>query len=328
MDGCEPTVVKVSVSIITYNQEPYIGDAIDSVLMQRANFDYEIVVGDDGSTDRTREILLDRQIKHEGKIRLLFHEKNMGDYGRSNLVITLNACRGEYVAILDGDDYWTSSDKLQRQADFLDRHRECSACFHRFKLRDEHGRETVAARPPGRRTFYTLEDVLLGNFIGFSTTMFRRGLFELPAWYMGDVVGDWVVHVLNAEQGNIGFIDDVMTACRDHDDSMSHLGGGVWLRTLGIQTCLILKEQFGRKRHRALDCCVSRLYCKLAKTYHRQQKMDLARDSVVKALASFRFHRRMPWRELLFAISLVYFPRINLLWRFTKRAVSSSARHS
>src|SRR3982751_285794 len=121
--------MKVSVLILVYNQERYIRNTIDSVLMQQVNFDYEIVIGEDASTDDTRTIVLQLAQQHSNRIRVLLRDttdaerdRAAGLGGKSNFVQGLHACRGEYVALLDGDDYWTDPLKLQKQVDFLDNH--------------------------------------------------------------------------------------------------------------------------------------------------------------------------------------------------------------
>ena len=109
--------IKVSVCMITYNHERFIAQAVESALMQETDFDYEIVIGEDCSTDGTRQVLLDLHDRHPDRIRLLLREKNIG--ASHNFVGTLEACRGEYVAFLDGDDYWTCPNKLQKQANSI-----------------------------------------------------------------------------------------------------------------------------------------------------------------------------------------------------------------
>ena len=123
---------KVSVSLLAYNHELFIEQALDSILAQQVNFDYEIVIGEDCSQDNTREIILDYQEKNSDKIRIFLSKKPLNDRksGRLNFVRNLEACRGEYIALLDGDDYWTSPYKLQKQVDYLDNHPEFSICFH------------------------------------------------------------------------------------------------------------------------------------------------------------------------------------------------------
>src|SRR5579864_5088925 len=118
--------MKVSVMMITYNHERFIAQALESVLAQRVNFDYEIVIGEDCSTDRTREILLEFCRRYPKRIVPLLKDKNVG--AMRNVEATLAACRGQYLALLEGDDYWTCEDKLQRQIDFLDEHPDYAIC--------------------------------------------------------------------------------------------------------------------------------------------------------------------------------------------------------
>ena len=112
----------LSVGIITYNHASFIRQCLDSVLMQKADFDFEIVVGDDGSVDGTQEVLKEYQGLYPNKIVLLLNDKNEGI--SKNYKNVLTRCRGKYVALCEGDDYWTAEDKLQKQVEFLESHKE------------------------------------------------------------------------------------------------------------------------------------------------------------------------------------------------------------
>jgi len=108
----------VSVYMITYNHESYIAQAIEGIMMQQTDFPIELVIGEDCSTDRTREICLEYQDKYPEIIRLLLPEKNIGIYKNSKS--TFIECKGKYIAICEGDDYWTDPLKLQKQVYFLE----------------------------------------------------------------------------------------------------------------------------------------------------------------------------------------------------------------
>lgn len=120
-------MLKVSVCITTYNLEPYITQTLDSVLCQETSFDYEVIVGDDFSTDRTREILLQYKEQYPDKIILHFQKENVG-VNRNDYDL-INLAKGEYIAWCDGDDYWLTKDKLQKQVDILDANPDFS-CVH------------------------------------------------------------------------------------------------------------------------------------------------------------------------------------------------------
>lgn len=213
--------MKLSVLMITYNHEKFITQALESVLMQVVNFDYEIVIGEDCSTDDTRNIVLDYQQKYPEKIRTLLPEKNLGML--RNFVGTYEACQGDYVALLEGDDFWTSQNKLQVQVDFLDQNPGCVICFHAVQVVSEYEPSSAYVnRMPGGRSIFTLRDLLDENFIPNCSMMFREGLFgEFPDWFFQQSQGDWSLHILNAQYGDVGYLDEVMASYRVH-------AGGAW----------------------------------------------------------------------------------------------------
>jgi len=212
--------LKVSVLCITYNHEQFIAQAIQSVLMQKTNFDYELVIGEDCSQDETREIVTSFQRRQPEKIRALLWERNLG--AATNFIRTYQACQGTYVAILDGDDYWTSSHKLQKQVDFLQTHPECSGCFHSVKRVCEDNQSSRILSPRGRKRMYKFADFGAGLVANACSMMFRNNLIgKIPDWYEKSLNGDWIFQILHAEHGDIGFIDEVMAVYRIHR-------GGIW----------------------------------------------------------------------------------------------------
>jgi len=214
--------MKVSVLTITYNHERFIAQALDSALMQQVYFNYEIVVGDDCSTDSTRKILADYQRKFPDKIRLLLPEQNLGMM--ANFAATLKECCGQFIALLEGDDYWTSPDKLQRQVDLLEAHPECCASFHNVLVVHDGAPEQdrLFHQHPLGKQFFDLKDVATNHFIPTCSTLFRnRQPQALPDWFLELPMGDWPLHILNAEHGSYAYLDQVMANYRVHQ-------GGVW----------------------------------------------------------------------------------------------------
>ena len=131
---------KLSVILITYNHEKYSEKALDSVLSQVTDFPFEIVIGDDCSPDDTKNIIREYRDKYPDIIRIVHREKNTGR-PTLNVYETTMKCRGDYLAYLEGDDYWTDSDKLQKQMDFLNEHPEYIACTHSHKMIDDNGND-------------------------------------------------------------------------------------------------------------------------------------------------------------------------------------------
>lgn len=126
---------KVSICMLTYNHEKYIDHALKSILCQKVDFLYEIVIGDDCSSDRTREVLLDYKKKYPDKIKLVLHKRNFGV--TKNMYSVMKHMRGQYIAFLEGDDYWCDDLKLKQQVDFLDKHIEYIGCTHSYHVVDE-----------------------------------------------------------------------------------------------------------------------------------------------------------------------------------------------
>jgi len=208
--------VKASVCIIAYNVEAFIAQALDTALAQQTNFDFEVVVGEDGSQDSTREIIAGYYGRYPNLIRPILREKRLGTVG--NFAATVLACRGRYIAMLDGDDFWNSPRKLQIQADFLDAHPECSGCYHNaYILNEENPALSRLHHSRPQKPFLYLHDLVRGNPVCSGSMVFRAGLIkDFPGWYYGMHVQDWPLYVLNAHFGPVGYIDEVLSTYRIH----------------------------------------------------------------------------------------------------------------
>jgi len=170
----------VSVAIMTYNHSKYIAKAIESVLMQKVNFKYEIVIAEDFSTDGTRKIVQDYYKKYPDKIRLVLQEKNVGMQANSDSL--RKACRGVYRANLEGDDYWVSDNKLQYQVDFLENNRDFIAIGGNFKCVDEYGKECRFPWGDIRNTYcfddeYTIKHLKKWLLFAHTSTVCFRNIF-------------------------------------------------------------------------------------------------------------------------------------------------------
>lgn len=207
--------MKVSVCMITYNHESFISEAIESVLMQQTNFDYELVIGEDCSTDRTREICLQYQAKYPDKIKLRLPEKNMGM--QPNVIANLKACTGEYIAMLEGDDYWIDPLKLQKQVDFLEKNPELIACFHDvINLNDNEGLYYESPRVFGNRKIFDINDIVSSWFINTCSLVFRNLDFQLPAFMSEVYAGDQFLSLTLAMHGKFYYFNDAMAVYRVH----------------------------------------------------------------------------------------------------------------
>jgi len=217
--------VRLSVCIITYNHEEFVEQAITSVLNQEVSFDYEIVVGQDCSTDSTAEVLRRLVASNPGRLKVENREKNLGS--RENFTKTLAACQGEYIAFLEGDDFWTSRHKLELQVGFLDQHKEASFCFHRTRSLNAMDQSVEFVLPPYDPPTLSSIDFLLqeSNPVAINSVVARRTcLTDLSSWLADIKPGDWPLCLMLARQGRVGYLPMEMSRYRVHaGGSWSHL---------------------------------------------------------------------------------------------------------
>jgi glycosyltransferase involved in cell wall biosynthesis len=211
--------MRLSVCIITYNHEQFIEQCIRSVLEQDVNFDYDVVVGDDCSTDSTASILAKLESENPNRLKVIYNKTNIG--GQLNLKQTLAACKGEFIAFLEGDDYWTSTQKLQLQVDFLDKHIQASGVFHRTRAVDvtDPSRKYFLPGPdtPEFCSFDFLFQFHYGNPIAVGSLVARHAsLADIDTWLAGVKPGDWLIGMMLATKGPIGFIPLEMSHYRLH----------------------------------------------------------------------------------------------------------------
>jgi glycosyltransferase involved in cell wall biosynthesis len=166
----------VSIAVTTYNQENFIAETLDGILMQKTNFNFEIVIGEDCGTDNTIDILKKYKIKYPDKIKLLDSIKNYGI--ELNLLRTIKKCIGKYIAICDGDDYWIDENKLQNQVDFLEKNQDYGTIATlRKDFIQEHNilKNIIKSFSESYKTI-SFENFLYKNFITPSTVLFRKKL--------------------------------------------------------------------------------------------------------------------------------------------------------
>ena len=219
--------MKVSVCMIAYNHGKFLAQALDSVFAQKTDFDFEVVLGEDCSTDGTREIALEYQRKHPDQLRLLLWTSNRGMI--PNFVATQQACKGEYIAFLEGDDFWMSEHKLQRQVELLDANKDCVLCFTRANvLNDATGETEPIAAPPQSR--FSLRDLLTRSCGGQTcSVMLRNGVVgEFPSWFNSRLsFGDYPLFVLAMMHGDALMLQEPMAVYRVH-------AGGIWSNGIPI----------------------------------------------------------------------------------------------
>ena len=269
--------MKVSVVMLAYNHERFIAQALSSILAQRVNFEYEIIVGEDCSTDNTRNILMDFQRRFPGKIIPLLRERNLG--AMRNARETFSACRAQYLAVLEGDDYWTRDDKLQMQVDFLDAHPDHSVCCTRALFVSEANTTEASVGPRIPAGTYEMTELFHANFIATCTVMYRWGSIPLlPEWMLNLKMMDWPLHILVAQSGKIALLDDITSAYRMHP-------GGIWssMRTMDQELAVVhmlkaVDKHFKGRYTHVIRPNIARRYLDLAITArHNGSRLEKAK---------------------------------------------------
>ena len=173
---------KVSILCNTHNHEAYIAKAIDSFLMQKTDFDFEICIHDDASTDKTPEILRSYEAKYPDLIKVIYQKENQFTQGK--LIMEINSARalGDYLAVCDGDDCWTDPNKLQTQTDLLDKNPDVSLIIHAYTQVSVHSKQTQLIQYYPEDRVLSLSDLLEGpgRLYGYHTYMFRRQDLTMP----------------------------------------------------------------------------------------------------------------------------------------------------
>lgn len=253
----------VSVGMLTYNHEKYISRALDSILMQEVNFDYEIVIADDCSTDGTRAIILEYQKRYPDIIRPIFNKSNIGSQNNANLIRT--ACGGKYRATLEGDDYWITSTKLQKQVDFLEKNPDYIAIGGDFICIDDNG--DLCAFPWGNIAYtycqsdeYTMEDLQNWLLPAHASCMCFRNIFveisekELEYFHSIKVLGDrrtsmyLLMHGRIKHQKEVLMVRRVLSQSKTSMTSLTkktnwHARNYIWL----IETERCVREHFHKE---------------------------------------------------------------------------------
>lgn len=211
--------IKVSICCITYNHENYISDAIESFLMQVVDFPIEIIIHDDASTDHTAKIIKEYENKYPDIIKPVFQKVNQ--YSKKIKILSTYVfpiARGKYIAVCEGDDYWTDPYKLQEQINYLDNHSNCSVVVHGSILVGSKNKKTIKKiRPAKANKMFNVEEVILGGGGLFATNsmVFRSKYVRiLPAFYNNYPIGDYPMIIFLSLMGEVYYINKVMSAYR------------------------------------------------------------------------------------------------------------------
>jgi glycosyltransferase involved in cell wall biosynthesis len=223
---------KVSVCVPTFNHEKFIAQTIEGALMQKTDFEFEIVIGDDGSTDNSPKIIAEYAQKYPDIIRAFLHKENLGPKeprefaGRNNVLMLLKACKGDYVALCEGDDYFTDPLKLQKQADFMDANPDFAICHHQMEVIYEDNSPSHFFNPDNQKIDSIIEDILEDRWFIATASTFYRNIFrerDFVEWHSRAAAGDWALVIQLAATGKIHYIPEPMGVYRKHRGGLSNV---------------------------------------------------------------------------------------------------------
>ncbi|WP_277679721.1 glycosyltransferase family 2 protein [Gracilibacillus dipsosauri] len=220
---------KVSICVPTYQHASYVRQCLENILKQRTNFPFEIIIGEDESSDGTRDICIEYAEKYPHKIRLFLRNRRdmIKIYGRPtgryNFIENIKAARGKYIAICEGDDFWTDTMKLQKQHDFMETYPDYSACLHDADIYSERTNRIIGSysstKPFNRmwkeKNYLELSDILQYWHAGPTASFFFRNIITtFPSWMYKIYGGDTGLMILLAQKGRIGLEKSKMSVYR------------------------------------------------------------------------------------------------------------------
>ena len=236
----------VSVLVLVYNHELYLRQAMDSILMQKTQYSYRIIVGEDCSTDNSRNILMDYYKEYPDKIELILYKENVG--AERNWVEVAKICSGKYIAYLEGDDYWTDPLKIEKQVSFLEKNEQYIGTAHNVRCVDKNGdflHRDFSLYAYQESHIYDFNNVKRVEMVGQTASMLHRNVwkeFKADDWekfLLCDANGDLKMSLILGSMGEMFFMHDIMVDHRrvfDEGDSWTAKVAGKNMLWINYQT--------------------------------------------------------------------------------------------
>lgn len=281
----------VSIKCLVYNHGPYLRQCLDGFIMQKTNFDFEVIVHDDASTDNSADIIREYADKYPDIIKPIYETENQYSKKDGSLTKIMNAAihpNAKYIASCEGDDYWIDSNKLQKQVDFLEYNQEYVMCSHKYYSYSQNKGEMLSIIRPVNvedSCSYSLMDLINGKWLFHPlTVMYRRSAFNITEYLKYKMSYDVILfyHILKSGKGYL--FNDIMATYRIHD-------GGVWSR-------LKQEDQF-------------ELELKQRYAIFEVERTEEAVDFIVYIIFNRPFSRKWAIKKMSFIIRL-----LNIIYKF------------
>ncbi|ARA21897.1 TPA: glycosyltransferase [Proteus mirabilis] len=270
--------IVISICCITYNQEAYIQDALNSFLKQKTAFPFEILIGDDRSTDNTLNILIEYQNKYPNIIRIICPEKNLG--ANSNLLNLIHHAKAKYIALCEGDDFWIDSHKLEKQYSTMIKY-DTNFSYHRaYKLNGNRKRISFSY---GENILTTnIKNIFHthGQYSPTSSYMLKKEVFDiLPNWFSNAVIGDFFLEIYSMKDKNGLYLPDIMSVYRENainswTRNHSQIDKKINIYKKIIESLLLSKSDFNKEINLLLDEKICHLYFLIVNLYLEKRNFD------------------------------------------------------
>lgn len=309
----------VSVCMITYNHEAFIHEAIEGVLMQKTTFPIELVIGEDCSADNTRIICEEYAQKYPDIVRLLPSEKNIGLM--PNFIRTLRACNGKYVALCEGDDFWTDSFKLARQVGFLELNQNFNVCFHDVDVILMENNcskiKNFAIKYDTWKTEYTFDDLLFGKLLIHTPSVVTRNLVN-EFKFEKAVTGDFFYLLHNSFFGKIKMLDYKMAIYRVHSKGVFSQRNSwpiekkIDFYTLQLDANYMLLDKYcnTKKRKLFVKDSIWQLKNNLRFYYLQINKYDFARKLAYELITYSKLYYNVRFKAILSLAMTLLLPKL------------------
>lgn len=288
------TDIEVSVLITTYNHEKFIAQCLDSLINQKTSFKYEVVIGEDCSTDNTRKIVVEYAKKYPEIIKPILYKTNQGTKkcpGKGNFTNTFYECKGKYIVHIESDDFLIDTNKLQVQYNYLETNKEASACFHNAEvIFEDNSALPYLMNDENQKQRIETSDFLQEKetwFMATASVMFRRKLIpkHFPNWFLNCKSGDIPLYCMLSDKGYIGYIPKIMSVYRKHAAGLSMTD--IHLDATFIENRIFMynsiDEYTNFKYHKLIKKILSGYYLNLADSFQYKNNSIKSIQSIYKS---------------------------------------------
>jgi glycosyltransferase involved in cell wall biosynthesis len=313
----------ISISCNTYNHAGFIADAIEGFLLQKTDFPFEILIHDDASTDGTADVIRRYQARYPDLIKPVIQLENQ--YSRNVRIgrFNLERARGKYIALCEGDDYWTDPLKLQKQVAFLEANENYAMCFTDFNRVNEHGEILQrGAVKEAMKTDLRQREVIAGHTLKYMTIIFRRSALDLPLFSSVYVKnGDIFLSALVTRHGPAKYLDFISGCYRVHPGGVWSGRGAIEQRMMMLESLLAIRKALNRDEElKAIEKTIRHVF-------RRVGKLSVKRNSWIGVKKVFAHVSLLPYMgDFLAGARLQYIERRRQIRRVTINRKARDAR--